>query len=300
MKSIKRESSVLKLVHPGRHIEIHTEPIIASEVMKRNPRHSITRPDVFEFPWIVVKPESILVPGSVFLIVPNHTIYNLLKAKGQCNYHSPTFHQQHVARSNWFGVDHVKHNMTQVSAHWTQPSCSMGQDLVSVEADYENPNMSHVSTGRFSRLNPQYSPNNHVDCSKFKYDDSEEDEEMCTKVNDYEDTQKRSMEHESLDESNLEFTPYRAVQYYQNHCKGGIGLEMAKKDVNLEFVANEQVNNLKSCLRRPNSIRRLLNLKVSFDINIREREVNREIHTRDRDMVYKRNPCHDLYMDIRF
>ncbi|PNY02694.1 hypothetical protein L195_g026013 [Trifolium pratense] len=290
MKSIKRESGVLKLVHAGRHIEIHTEPIIASEVMKRNPRHSVTRPDVFEFPWIVVKPESILVPGSVFLIVPNHTIYNLLKAKGQCNYHSPSFDQD-VAISNWFGVDHVKHNVTHVSAHWTQPSCSMSRDSISIEDDYENPNMSNLLT-RFSRLNPQYSPNNRVDCSKFKYDDSEENDEICTKVDGYEDTQKRSMEHESLDEPSLEFTPYRAVQYYQNHYKGGIDLEMAKKDVNLEFVASEQVNNLKSCLRRPNSIRRLLNLKVSFDINIREREVNKRIHTRDRDMVYKRNPCH--------
>ncbi|GAU21815.1 hypothetical protein TSUD_176610 [Trifolium subterraneum] len=273
MKSIKRESGVLKLVHPGRHIEIHKEPILASEVMKRNPRHSITRPDVFEFPWIVVKPESILVPGSVFLIVPNHTIYNLLKAKGQCNYHSPSFDQQHVARP------HVKRNVAQVS----EPTCSMDQDFVSIEDDYVNPNKTHVSA-RFSRLNPQYSPNNHVDCSKFKYDDSEENDEICTKVNDYEDTQKSSMEHESLDESNLEFAPYRAIQYYQNHYKGGIGSEMAKKDFNLEFAANEQVNNLKSCLKRPNSIRRMLNLKVSFDINIRERKVKKGMHTGDRDM----------------
>jgi len=387
MKSIKREREVLKFVHPGRHIEIHREPIIASEVLRRNPRHSITRPDVFEFPWIVVKPESILVPGNVFLIVPNHTIYNLVKAKGQSNNDSH-FHQQHGARPNWFGVNHAKPNMTQGSARWAQPICSMGQDLISSEADYVNPNMSQVSARwaqptcsmsqdsisneadymnlnmtqvsgrwaqptrsmgkdpissevdyvnpnmtqvldrwaqptcsmdqdpissevdyvnpnmtqvsthwiqptcsmdqdsisveadyvnsnnthasiRFSKLNKQYSPNNRVECSKLKYDDWEENDEVCTKVNGYEDTQKKSIECESLGESSLEFTPYQAVHFYQNPYKGGIDLEKGK-DVNLKFVANEQVNKLKSCLRRPNSIRKSLNLKVSFNISIKK------------------------------
>lgn len=67
-------------MHPGRYVEIHTEPITAAEVMKRNPRHCITRPDVFKCPWVLVRPESVLVPGKVFFIVPNHTIYKLLKA----------------------------------------------------------------------------------------------------------------------------------------------------------------------------------------------------------------------------
>lgn len=49
------------------------------------PRHCIARLDVFEFPSVVVKPESILLPGNVFFIVPNHTLYNLLKTKGQTN-----------------------------------------------------------------------------------------------------------------------------------------------------------------------------------------------------------------------
>jgi len=398
MKSIKRERGVLKFVHPGRHIEIHREPIIASEVLRRNPRHSITRPDVFEFPWIVVKPESILVPGSVFLIVPNHTIYNLLKVKGQSNNDSH-FHQQHEARPNWFGVNHVKPNMTQVSARWVQPICSMGQDSISSESDYVNPNMTQVSahwaqaacsmsqdsisseadyvnpnmtqvparwtqptcsigqdpissevdyvnpnmtqvstrlsqptcsidqdpitvkadyvnppnlthastrwikptysmdqdsisveadyvnsnkthaSTRFSKLNKQYSPNNRVDCSKLKYDDWEENDEESTKVNGYEDTNEKSIECESLDESNLEFTPYQAVHYYQNHYKGGIDLEKGKKDVNLKFVASEQIDKLKSCLRKPNSIRKSLNLKVSFNISMKKYEYTHGVET---------------------
>lgn len=85
MGCIKRERQVLKLVHPGRHVEVLKEPITAAEVMRRNPRHCIARPDVFEFPSVVVKPESILLPGNVFFIVPNHTLYNLLKTKGQTN-----------------------------------------------------------------------------------------------------------------------------------------------------------------------------------------------------------------------
>ncbi|KAJ8645862.1 hypothetical protein MRB53_007610 [Persea americana] len=74
-----KEESVLKLVHPGRFMEIHRRPVKASEVIEKNPRHCVTRPDVFKFPWIVVSPDSILEPGNVFYIVPNHTIHRLLQ-----------------------------------------------------------------------------------------------------------------------------------------------------------------------------------------------------------------------------
>lgn len=85
MGAVSSEKSVLKLVHPGGYVEILREPIAAAEVIKKNPRHSVTRPDVFEYPWIVVKPESILNLGRVFYIVPNRTIYHLLKVKGSPN-----------------------------------------------------------------------------------------------------------------------------------------------------------------------------------------------------------------------
>ncbi|PIN08222.1 hypothetical protein CDL12_19203, partial [Handroanthus impetiginosus] len=74
---------VLKVVHPRGYVEVFHEPVTANEIMKRYPRHCVARPDVFEFPWIVVHPESILVPGKVFYLVPYHTIYILLKAKRQ-------------------------------------------------------------------------------------------------------------------------------------------------------------------------------------------------------------------------
>ena len=72
-------SEVLKLVHPGRYVEIHHSPVAASKIMEENPRHFVTRPDVFRFPWIVVRPESVLMPGKVFYIVPCHTLYRLVR-----------------------------------------------------------------------------------------------------------------------------------------------------------------------------------------------------------------------------
>lgn len=82
MCSVSRENDVLKLVYPGGFVELYRSPITAAQVMKRNPRHCVTRPDVFKFPWIVVRPESILKPGRVFYVVPYHTIRLLLQSKG--------------------------------------------------------------------------------------------------------------------------------------------------------------------------------------------------------------------------
>ncbi|EYU40607.1 hypothetical protein MIMGU_mgv1a025467mg, partial [Erythranthe guttata] len=62
---------VLKVVHPRGYIEVFREPITASHIIERYPRYCITRPDFFEFPWIVVHPESILFPGKVFYLVPH-------------------------------------------------------------------------------------------------------------------------------------------------------------------------------------------------------------------------------------
>lgn len=79
MGSFSWNRRFLKLVHPGGFVEIHKNPITAAEVMKKYPRHFVTRPDVFRFPWIMICPESILKPGNVFFIVPYHTVYGLLQ-----------------------------------------------------------------------------------------------------------------------------------------------------------------------------------------------------------------------------
>lgn len=80
-KGAATKEGVIKLVYPRGHVEIHREPITAGEVMKRNPRHCVARPDIFKFPWIVIRPESVLQPGRVFFVVPRHTIYCLLQQK---------------------------------------------------------------------------------------------------------------------------------------------------------------------------------------------------------------------------
>lgn len=83
MGASTKEKGVLKLVHPGRHVEYHRKSITASEIIRKNPRHSVTRPDFFKNPGVVVHPESVLVPGQVFYIVPNTTVHSLVKNKSQ-------------------------------------------------------------------------------------------------------------------------------------------------------------------------------------------------------------------------
>ncbi|KAG8387336.1 hypothetical protein BUALT_Bualt02G0010900 [Buddleja alternifolia] len=85
MEVSTRQNDVLKVVHPGRHVEFFREPITADEIMKKYPRHCIARPDFFEFPWIFVHPASVLVPGKVFYLVPYRAVDNLLKAKKHSN-----------------------------------------------------------------------------------------------------------------------------------------------------------------------------------------------------------------------
>ncbi|KAD5960323.1 hypothetical protein R6Q59_013457 [Mikania micrantha] len=95
MGTLSHETRMLKLVRAGGLVELYKHPIIAAQVMERYPRHCVTRPDFFRNPYIVVKPESVLRPGQVFFIVPNHTVYCLFKSKGYyCNRHyTQTFDQ---------------------------------------------------------------------------------------------------------------------------------------------------------------------------------------------------------------
>lgn len=82
MSGVGREEGFLKLVYPKGRVELHKHPITAAEVLKRNPRFCVTRPDVFKYPWIVVRPESVLSLNRVFFVVPLHTIHRLLKEHG--------------------------------------------------------------------------------------------------------------------------------------------------------------------------------------------------------------------------
>ncbi|KAK7255948.1 hypothetical protein RIF29_29377 [Crotalaria pallida] len=325
MASIRKERGVLKLVHPGRHVEVHREPIRASEVMKRNPRHSLTRPDVFDFPWIVVNPESVLFPGSVFLIVPNRKIYDLLKAKGQCNY-LPTFLEQNQSPNNNIHV-HQQHKQDSPpstscygmsSKNQRHKQCIKGLferrekkgegrevegklhrrlDKPFLPLSSSLSSFSQTSSNCLSKIMPL---DHRQNVCNYGWDeksqqnilevcpngDNTEDASLATekrsqnqsyvekwpKLNCCEDTKKKIDEQELLEEMSFESIPYEAKQYYQNNRKGK-ETESPKNYYNLEFVSNyEPLTMLKSSLRRPDSIRKSLNLKVSFNIPINEEE----------------------------
>ncbi|CDO98205.1 unnamed protein product [Coffea canephora] len=67
----------VKIVHPGGHVELQDRPIIAAEIMHRNPKFCVAYPNVFKQPWAVVAPETTLMPGHEFYVVPINTVRKL-------------------------------------------------------------------------------------------------------------------------------------------------------------------------------------------------------------------------------
>lgn len=70
---------VVKIVHPGGHAELHDRPVLASEIITRNPRCCVAHPHVFQQPWAIVSPETTLMPGQKFYVVPIATVRRLQK-----------------------------------------------------------------------------------------------------------------------------------------------------------------------------------------------------------------------------
>ncbi|RDX72243.1 hypothetical protein CR513_48297, partial [Mucuna pruriens] len=254
MGCIKRERQVLKLVHPGRRVEVHKEPITAAEVMRRNPRHCIARPNVFEFPFVVVKPESVLLPGNVYFIVPNHTLYDLLKAKGQSN-HSPLMQNQPpnnrlISSYAWVSSKFQTYKQ-HIKCLFTRKGNVGESRKVKEKLHVFNkvflPLFFHTP---FSRRGSNCQSNTNV-------------ESLCK----YEGDDGRSQNQSQVEDTH---TPYDAIENQKNNKD--IEMELPKKDV---LGHNEQVSEvtmLKSCLTRPDSIRKSLNLKVSFDIPNKKQE----------------------------
>jgi len=63
-----------KIVHPGGHIELHDKPVLAAEVMLCNPRCTVAYPHVFQQPWAIVAPDTMLLLGQstmLFLQTPS-------------------------------------------------------------------------------------------------------------------------------------------------------------------------------------------------------------------------------------
>lgn len=71
------KNMLVKIVQPGGHVELHDRPIIAADIMRRNPKSCVAYSNVFKQPWAIVAPETILMPGQKFYVVPINTVRKL-------------------------------------------------------------------------------------------------------------------------------------------------------------------------------------------------------------------------------
>lgn len=67
----------VKIVHPGGHRELHDKPVLASDIMRENPKCIVAYPHIFKNPWAIVQPDTILTPGQKFYVVPMSTVRKL-------------------------------------------------------------------------------------------------------------------------------------------------------------------------------------------------------------------------------
>lgn len=71
------KTMLLQIVHPGGHVELHDRPVTAAEIMCRYPRCHVAYPYVFQQPWAVAEPETVLMLGQKYYVIPNSTIRKL-------------------------------------------------------------------------------------------------------------------------------------------------------------------------------------------------------------------------------
>lgn len=67
----------VKIVHPGGHVELHDRPILAAELLDRNPKCCVAHPTIFQQPHAIVSPETTLLLGRKYYVVPLGTIRKL-------------------------------------------------------------------------------------------------------------------------------------------------------------------------------------------------------------------------------
>ncbi|KAB2636555.1 hypothetical protein D8674_027089 [Pyrus ussuriensis x Pyrus communis] len=245
MGSVAREEGVLKLVRPGRRLEVHKKPVTAEEVMRRYPRHSITRPDIFEFPWIVVKPEAVLIPGKVFFIVPNRTIYQLLKAR-EHGYQPPPLieHKQSVKA----------HGHHQVYEHSSPPKEYAGM----TPKHHEQRRRLKLRFFACATVSPSLSD-----------EEADSDRRLQTDIKvELSSTNKKTRgesEHKPLIHSRNE------TRRHRKYDDGNNDITVKLADLNIR-----ESTLLKSCIRKPESARKSLRLKVNFTVPNKEEERQRE------------------------
>ncbi|GAA0186739.1 hypothetical protein LIER_34027 [Lithospermum erythrorhizon] len=100
-------SSFVRIVHPGGHVELHDRPVLAVEVMLRNPRCLVGYPHVFKQPTALVAPETTLMPGQKFYVVPVRTIRKLQRKMKQ---YTPSLSQDVLTSHQQHSKEHVNTN----------------------------------------------------------------------------------------------------------------------------------------------------------------------------------------------
>lgn len=242
MGAVESEKGVLKLVHPGRYVEIRRAPITAAEVMDKNPRHCITRPDIFKYPWIVVKPESVLNLGRVFFIVPNRTIYQLLKARGL-----PDLLSRQSQSPFLTGTSPLKTYAGMTTKH--QENIQSFEQLMRAMSSYE------------------ISPQEQEHGRRFR---KQSDVESWPEVTvNYE---KNSLEYEENYATRLGV--FNAKEYYSTDSY--ISSKFSEReDKDADFEQTREVTVLKSCLRKQDSVCKSRHLKVSFVLPVEDGELQK-------------------------
>lgn len=256
MGGIEGEKGVLKLVHPGRYVEIRKEPITAAEVLKKNPRHSVTRPDVFEYPWIVVRPESVLNLGRVFYIVPNRKIYKLIKAKG---YSIQPSIQQKQSPKSYVHRPLLEQTSPRKSSPGTTPK-------------HQNHCQSHWQQFQatcWEEASPQEKA-----CGE-RFNSPSQFESLADMITKYQSTYREFKEMSVTDyTSDFESLDYKEYHFDEVSSSKAAAL---KQDDALGTECKEQVNILKPCLRKHDSVRKQLHLKVSFFLPTKCEEQKRKV-----------------------
>ena len=67
----------VKIVYPGGHVELHDRPVLAADIALRNPKCCVAHLHVFQKPWAIVEPETMLMLGQKFYVVPISTVRKL-------------------------------------------------------------------------------------------------------------------------------------------------------------------------------------------------------------------------------
>lgn len=78
---------LLRIVHPGGHVELHDRPVTAAQIMCLNPRCCVAYPYVFQQPWAIVEPDTMLMLGQKYYVVPISTVRKLQNLSPR---HSPS------------------------------------------------------------------------------------------------------------------------------------------------------------------------------------------------------------------